>query len=78
VNPCFQKIIFFDIGGVLLSNGWGTESRKAASEHFGFDFATMNRIHEFIFNVYEIGSLTLDEYLDTILFYEDRSFHERK
>jgi len=74
VNPCFQKIIFFDIGGVLLSNGWGTESRKAAAEQFGFDFATMNRLHEFIFNVYEIGSLTLDEYLDTVLFYEDREF----
>lgn len=74
MNNCFEKIIFFDIGGVLLSNGWGHESREAAAAHFGYDYATMNHLHDFIFNVYEIGSLTLDEYLDTVLFYEPRQF----
>lgn len=69
-----HKVIFFDIGGVLLSNGWGHESRQAAAEKFGFDYEEMNRLHEFIFNVYEIGRITLDEYLDTVLFYQQRSF----
>ncbi len=68
------KILFFDIGGVVLSNGWGQESRKLASEKFGLDFAEMNALHTFIFNVYEIGSITLDEYLDTVVFNHPREF----
>jgi len=68
------RILFFDIGGVLLSNGWGHESRQKAAEHFGFDYNEMNYLHEFIFNVYEIGRITLDEYLNTVLFYQPRSF----
>ncbi len=68
------KILFFDIGGVLLSNGWGHESRKKASEKFGLDYDEVNALHNFIFNVYEIGSITLDEYLDTVIFNRPRDF----
>ena len=68
------KILFFDIGGILLSNGWGHESRKVASEKFGLDYAEVNALHNFIFNVYEIGSVTLDEYLDTVIFNHPRDF----
>ena len=70
----FNKIIFFDIGGVLLTNGWGHESRQAAAAKFGFDYEEMNILHEFIFNVYEIGKISLDEYLNTTLFYRPRNF----
>src|SRR6201996_1545276 len=68
------KILFFDIGGILLSNGWGHESRKLAAEKFGLDYAEVNALHTFIFNVYEIGSVTLDEYLDTVIFNHPRDF----
>jgi putative hydrolase of the HAD superfamily len=68
------KILFFDIGGVVLSNGWGHESRKLAAEKFGLDYAEVNALHTFIFNVYEIGSVTLDEYLDTVIFNHPREF----
>ena len=61
------KVLFLDIGGVLLSNGWGHESREKAAEKFDLDYAEINRLHEFIFNVYEIGSITLDEYLDVVV-----------
>jgi len=71
---CFNKIIFLDVGGVLLTNGWGHESRQAAADKFGFDYTEMNTLHEFIFNVYEIGKITLDEYLNTTLFYRPRNF----
>lgn len=74
MKPSFEKILFFDIGGVLLSNGWGHESRQAAAQQFGFDYDEMNYLHEFIFNVYEIGSITLDDYLNTVLFYRPRNF----
>ena len=68
------KILFFDIGGVLLTNGWGRDSRKEAAEKFGLDYDEVNEIHNFIFNVYEIGSITLDEYLDTVIFNHPRDF----
>ena len=73
--PC-NKIIFLDIGGVLLSNGWGHESREAAAKKFGFDYTEMNILHEFIFNVYEIGKISLDEYLNTPLFNRPRNFNK--
>ena len=68
------KVLFSDIGGVLLSNGWGHESREKAAKEFNIDFEKMNRIHEFIFNVYEIGRMTLDEYLNTVVFNQPRDF----
>lgn len=68
------KILFFDIGGVLLTNGWGHESRKLAAEQFGLDYEELNTLHSYIFNVFEIGSITLDEYLDTVIFNHPREF----
>lgn len=68
------KVIFMDIGGVLLTNGWGHESREKAAEVFGFDYDEMNILHNFIYDVFEIGSISLDEYLNTILFYRERNF----
>lgn len=68
------KILFFDIGGILLTNGWGHESRKLAAKQFGLDYEEINVLHNFIFNVYEIGKITLDEYLDTVIFYQPRDF----
>ncbi len=68
------KILFFDVGGILLTNGWGHESRHEAAKKFGIDYAELDALHNFIFNVYEIGSITLDEYLDTVVFNQPRDF----
>jgi putative hydrolase of the HAD superfamily len=68
------KILFFDIGGILLTNGWGHESRREAAEKFGLNYEEVKELHTFIFNVYEIGSVTLDEYLDTVIFNHPRDF----
>ena len=68
------KVVFMDIGGVLLTNGWGHESRQKAAKEFGFDYEEMNGLHNFIYNVFEIGSISLDEYLETVLFYCPRNF----
>jgi putative hydrolase of the HAD superfamily len=68
------KILFFDVGGILLSNGWGHEAREEAAKRFNLDYAEVNALHNFIFNVYEIGSITLDEYLDTVIFNHPRDF----
>lgn len=68
------KIVFFDIGGVLLSDGWGHVSRQAAAEKFDIDYHEMDILHDFIFNTYEIGKITLDDYLDTVVFNHPRDF----
>jgi putative hydrolase of the HAD superfamily len=68
------KTFFFDIGGVLLTNGWGHESRERAAKHFGIKYEEINFPHEFIFNTYEIGKINLHEYLETAVFTQPRNF----
>jgi putative hydrolase of the HAD superfamily len=68
------KVLFLDIGGVLLTNGWSRESRQAAAREFGFDFSEMEKRHDLMFDIYELGRVTLDDYLDAILFYQERPF----
>lgn len=68
------KILFFDIGGILLTNGWGHESRQKAAEKFNLDYTKVDALHNFIFNIYEMGKITLDEYLDTVIFNHPRDF----
>jgi len=66
--------LFLDIGGVLLTNGWGRSSRKLAAEHFKLNLVELNERHHLTFDTYEIGKITLDEYLERIVFYEKRDF----
>ena len=66
--------LFLDIGGVLLTNGWDRHSRRAAVEKFKLDFEEMDERHHLTFDTYEEGKLTLDEYLDRVVFYIERSF----
>ena len=68
------NILFFDVGGILLTNGWGHESREEAARRFGLDYDEVDDLHTFIFNVYEAGSVDLDEYLDTVIFNHPRDF----
>jgi len=67
-------VLFLDIGGVLLSNAWGHESREKAAELFNLDFKETEHLHNFIFNVYEIGKITLDEYIEIVVFNKERNF----
>src|SRR3989337_3054973 len=68
------KVLFLDIGGVLLTNAWGHESREKAADLFNLDFKETEHLHNFIFNVYEIGKITLDDYIDIVVFNKERSF----
>ncbi len=68
------RIIFFDIGGVLLTNGWGHESRQEAANKFNIKYEEFDVLHNFIFNIYEIGRITLDDYLDIAVFHKLRDF----
>jgi putative hydrolase of the HAD superfamily len=66
--------LFLDIGGVLLSDGWNHQARKLAAETFGLDLTDMEDRHHQTFDTYEIGKLTLDEYLHRIVFFKKRPF----
>ena len=68
------KALFLDIGGVMLENGWGHEKRKRAADLFGFDIDELNERHHLTFDTYEEGKISLDTYLDRVIFYAKRSF----
>jgi putative hydrolase of the HAD superfamily len=66
--------IFFDIGGVLGTNGWDRDQRAAAVRHFGLDVAELEELHGETVAMLEQGRMTLDEYLRCTVFYRPRPF----
>ena len=66
--------IFFDIGGVLGSNGWDKEQRQRAVERFHLDADDFQWRHEDLIGEWEEGRITLDEYLDIAVFHTNRDF----
>lgn len=66
--------LFLDIGGVLLTNGWGHESRYLAADKYGIDIAEMEDRHSLAFDTYEMNKMSFDEYLDLCIFFEPRNF----
>jgi putative hydrolase of the HAD superfamily len=70
------KVLFFDVGGVLLTNGWDRHSRRRACEKFGLDWEEFQDRHDFVALDFETGNLTITEYLGRTVFYRDRDFSE--
>jgi putative hydrolase of the HAD superfamily len=68
------KTLFWDIGGVILTNGWGRASRKEAANVFGLDWEEFQDRHDLSFPAFDSGQISLNEYLDRTLFYRPRSF----
>lgn len=68
------RAIFWDVGGVLLSNAWDRTQRMTALEHFHLDEAEFHDRHEMVVSSFERGKITLDEYLDRTVFYRTRPF----
>jgi putative hydrolase of the HAD superfamily len=66
--------LFLDIGGVLLTDGWNRAARRLAAQTFDLDYDEMDERHHLTFDTYEAGKLSLDEYLERVVFYEPRSF----
>jgi putative hydrolase of the HAD superfamily len=66
--------LFWDNGGVILTNGWDRNSRRAAVEKFKLDWADFEDRHELMLNDFETGRVTLDEYLRRTVFYREHSF----
>lgn len=66
--------LFTDIGGVLLTNGWDRKARVEAAQLFNLELLELEERHHLTFDTYEVGKITLDEYLDRLVFYEDRDY----
>lgn len=67
-------VLFWDVGGVLLSNAWDHTQRRAALEHFRLDAEEFQSRHEMVVSSFERGKITLDEYLERTVFYRNRPF----
>jgi putative hydrolase of the HAD superfamily len=68
------KALFWDNGGVFLTNGWDRNSRRAAVEKFHLDWNDFEDRHELMLDAFETGRATLDDYLHRTIFYHDRPF----
>ncbi len=66
--------LFWDIGGVILTNGWDRGSRREAATTFHLEWEEFQDRHELSFPAFDSGHITLNEYLDRTLFYRPRSF----
>jgi putative hydrolase of the HAD superfamily len=66
--------VFVDVGGVLLTDGWDQHARKRAARTFKLKWAEMEERHLLMFETYEAGKLTLEEYLGQLVFYQRRAF----
>jgi putative hydrolase of the HAD superfamily len=72
-NAAIQTV-FLDIGGVILTNGYDHRLRREAAEKFRLDFEEMDERHHLTFGTYELGKITLDEYLKRTVFFKARPF----
>lgn len=70
--------LFLDIGGVLLTNGWDHTMRQRAAEVFDLNYEEMNERHHLTFDTYEEGKLSLDDYLQRVVFFSARPFTPEK
>ena len=66
--------ILFDVGGVLLTNGWDHRERASVVEQFQLDRAEFERRHAQANDAWERDAIGASEYLDATVFYEPRSF----
>lgn len=66
--------VFFDVGGVLGTNGWDRHERAKSVQRFALDAEDFERRHEDAVGTFEAGKMTLDEYLDDTVFWQERPF----
>ena len=69
--------LFWDVGGVLLSNAWDHEQRQQTLKQFGLndeDEAEFESRHEMLVSSFERGKISLQDYLERAIFYRPRPF----
>lgn len=66
--------LFWDIGGVLLTNGWDRHARADAARQFQFEHTDFEARHARVVESFDSGGMSLDEYMDETLFFRRREF----
>lgn len=65
--------VLFDVGGVLGTNGWDRHARARAAERFDLD-PEFDARHRYVVGEWECGHMTLETYLDRVVFDRPRIF----
>jgi putative hydrolase of the HAD superfamily len=68
------RALFWDVGGVLLSNAWDHEERNLAMTQFLLEGPEFEARHKELVPAFEEGRISLDDYLQRSVFYESRTF----
>ena len=71
-------VILFDVGGVLLTNGWDHRERAAAVDAFHLDKVDFERRHAELDDPWERGAITMADYLSYTVFHQPRSFSQEE
>lgn len=69
--------LFWDVGGVLLSNAWDHEQRQQTLKQFGLNHeeeAEFESRHEMLVSSFERGKISLQDYLERTIFHRPRPF----
>jgi putative hydrolase of the HAD superfamily len=66
--------IFWDVGGVLLTNAWDRAQRERALEQFKLDKEEFSDRHEMVVSSLERGKISFEDYLNRTIFYRPRPF----
>jgi len=72
-SPRF-RMLYSDIGGVLGTNGWDSRLRDSLCAEFGLEVDEIERRHHLMFDSFERGFLTFEEYLSRVIFFAPREF----
>jgi putative hydrolase of the HAD superfamily len=68
------QTILWDMGGVLLTNGWDHKERDIVLARFGLEKGPFEERHPTANDAWEKGEIDAEEYLRRTVFYEPRSF----
>jgi putative hydrolase of the HAD superfamily len=68
------ETLFFDIGGVLLTNGWDQNQRASVLPKFGVDLAEYENRHDAANYFWERGLKDARWFFDQTVFYQPRNF----
>ena len=74
---CQIDVVLFDVGGVLLTNGWDHHERAAVYDHFGLtaaENAEIEQRHPAPYDAWERDAISPDTYLDEVVFFVPRRF----
>lgn len=68
------RMLYSDIGGVLGTNGWDANLRKKIAREFRLDFDEIESRHHLIFDSFERGYMSFEDYLARVFFASPREF----